>query len=132
VIVVDANALVYALIPGPLTESARQWLARQHQLLAAPLVMDELRNVFLGYVRRGQLTADEAVGLCATVRSQVRFVEPPGDAAVLSLALERGLSAYDATHVAVARSLGLPLLTADKRVLQACPDDTLDVRTPPT
>lgn len=130
-IVVDANAVVYALIPGPLTEAARQWLARQSQLLAAPLLMDELRNVLVGYVRRGQLTSTEASALCATVRSQVRFVEVPSDDAILALALERGLSAYDATHVAVARALGLRLLTGDKRVLNACPEDAVDVRVPP-
>ena len=38
---------------------------------------------------------------------------------VLELALETGLSAYDASYLYVARSLGLPLITFDQRLQAA-------------
>lgn len=40
-------------------------------------------------------------------------------AASLSLALEHGLSAYDASYLALARALDAPLVTADRRLAQA-------------
>jgi len=48
-------------------------------------------------------------------------IEARGDD-VLDIAAERGLSAYDAQFIAVAIRLEVPLVTADRRVLNACPD----------
>lgn len=42
--------------------------------------------------------------------------------AVLHLALERGLTTYDATYLFVARSLGAPLVTFDLQLMAASQD----------
>ena len=47
--------------------------------------------------------------------------QPPGDA-ILTLALERGISAYDAHFVVLARDLGVPLVTADRQIVKRCSD----------
>lgn len=46
-------------------------------------------------------------------------------AASLTLALEHGLSAYDASYLALARSLDAPLITADRRLAEAAPASEL-------
>ena len=43
-------------------------------------------------------------------------------AAVFSLAIQSGCSAYDCEFVWLARDLGLPLVTVDKKALNAFPD----------
>ena len=130
-IVVDANAVLYAVLPGPMTETARAWLVKYPNLFATALLFDEVRNVLTGYVRRGTLTAAEATTLCGVIRAQVTAVEMADDGAVIALALQTGLSAYDATHVAAAQRLGARLLTGDKKILAACPDVAADVRVMP-
>jgi hypothetical protein len=45
----------------------------------------------------------------------------PEPADVLELAARSGCSTYDCEYAAVARALGVPLVTADKQVLQAFP-----------
>ncbi len=40
---------------------------------------------------------------------------------MLETALDRGLSAYDAQFVVVAETSGVPLVTADRKILQGCP-----------
>lgn len=130
-IVVDANAVLYAVLPGPTTDAARAWLAKYPNLFAASLLFDEVRNVLTGYVRRGSLTEAEATTLCAVIRAQVTAVEMTDDGAVIALALETGLSAYDATHVAAAKRMGARLLTGDKKILAACPAVAVDVRVMP-
>lgn len=46
-------------------------------------------------------------------------------AATLALVLEHGLSAYDASYLALARSLEATLITADRRLAQAAPRSEL-------
>ncbi len=50
--------------------------------------------------------------------TDIRWVEPDFGA-VLRLALETGLTAYDAAYLQVARSLGLELVTFDNRLRAA-------------
>ena len=45
----------------------------------------------------------------------------PG-AVVIDVALECGLTAYDAEFVALARLLGVPLVTMDSAILRGAPD----------
>lgn len=130
-IVVDANAIVYALLPGQFTENARAWLKLHAELLGTPLLFEEMRHVLLTFVRRGTIDATTAISLCAVVRAQVRMVETPEDSSIIELALSRGLTGYDATHVATARQLGLKLLTGDKAILGRCGEFAVDVRAAP-
>lgn len=47
--------------------------------------------------------------------------QPSGDS-ILAFALERGISAYDAHFVVLARDLGVPLVTADRQIMKRCQD----------
>lgn len=55
--------------------------------------------------------------------SEVLATSPlqPDGAAVLTLALDSGCSAYDCEFVWLARELGVPLVTADREVRNAFP-----------
>ena len=44
-----------------------------------------------------------------------------------SISSETGLSGYDAAFVAAARSLAVPLVTADQAILQRAPDHAVDL-----
>ena len=48
--------------------------------------------------------------------------------AILTAAHTSKLTAYDATYVVLARSLGLLLITEDKQILRACPDVARSMR----
>ena len=47
---------------------------------------------------------------------------------VIETALECGLTAYDAEFVVLARTLGVPLATSDREILEGAPDVALSVR----
>lgn len=85
--------------------------------------MSELRNVFVGFVRRNEMTSDEAktLGYRAEAVLEDRVSRVPG-AAVIDAALECGLAAYDAEFVALARGLGVGLVTMDAAILRGAPD----------
>jgi predicted nucleic acid-binding protein len=49
-----------------------------------------------------------------------RLAAPP-DHEIVATALDLDLSAYDAEYLVLARTLGIPLVTADRRLLAADP-----------
>ena len=88
---------------------------------AAPIIlMSELRNVLLGYVRRGDLSADQAKAMYDDAAEILGGrITRVGGSQVIDIALECGLTAYDAEFVALARELGVALATSDKAILKA-------------
>jgi predicted nucleic acid-binding protein len=54
--------------------------------------------------------------------------EPVDGEAVLELAVEHGLSAYDAQYAALAQRLGVELVTEDRRLLRALPAVAISMR----
>lgn len=67
----------------------------------------------------GIADALELIGKAERLLGQRDYRVPP--AWVLELAAQSGCTAYDCEFVALARELGVPLLTADKGVLKAFP-----------
>jgi len=126
VIVVDTNVLAYALVHGEHTGTARAVFARDPDWAAPLLVRSELRSVLVAQVRRGVLALSEAVAVLVGVEValQEREFEVESEG-VLALALTSGCSSYDCEFVALARALGVPLVTSDRQVLAAFPDRAL-------
>jgi predicted nucleic acid-binding protein len=122
-IVVDTNVMVYLLAGVGPGEEARKLLERDPEWTAPSLLRSELRNVVLGLVRRGRLEMADALEICRDAEAILgdRVASLP-DGAVLAAAEEAGLTAYDAEYVALARALGVPLVTADTAILDAAPD----------
>lgn len=128
-IVVDANAIVPLVRESSFTPLARALYAADPNWMVPPLWQSEVLNALLNEVRAGNVrlegamqAADMAVRL---LRDGVRDVPP---SAILTVAHASGLTAYDATYVVLARSLGLLLITEDKKILRSCPDIARSMR----
>ena len=92
--------------------------------------MSELHNVLIGFVRRGTVTSEQAKAMSddAAVVLGDRIASVSGHQ-VIDVALECGLTAYDAEFVALARALGVPLATLDNAVLHGAADVAVSLRT---
>lgn len=122
-IVVDTNVVVGLLVDGEVTPRASRVLAFDDQWSAPPILPIEFRNALLRYVRRGDITSEQAKTMHSDALMLLgdRISGLPGDA-VLDTALECGLTAYDAEFVALARALGVGLVTMDAAILRGAPD----------
>ena len=126
----DASVLVRGTIDRD-GEAAR-WLAAVDRLEleghTASLAFSEAANAFVGYVRAGVMTADDALrSLGALRRVPLRVHGEELLPAAVQKAIELGLSAYDGTYAALAESARARLLTADRRLADAVGDATLIV-----
>ena len=122
-IVADTNLVAYLLIEGTQTATARAVWDKDPQWMLPTIWRSEFLNVLTTAVRASVLTleqAHETWHLALTIFGESE-VEPSGDD-VLDRAAERKLSAYDAQFAVAAADLGVPLVTADRRLLAACGD----------
>jgi predicted nucleic acid-binding protein len=132
-IVVDASIAAAWFLPDERNDAADQLMA---DLRSAPgrvpsLIWFEIRNLFLTAERRGRLAAGEAALSMAQLRgSPLQDEGAGGDQLVLALAARHALSAYDASYLALAIQLALPLATTDKRLAAAARLEGIDVRGP--
>lgn len=119
-IVVDTNILVSLALREEVGHRVHR---RDPEWAAPPIAVSELRNVLMGYVRRGTLPLDDAKAgnalIASTLGDRIHAVD--GDA-VLDAAFECGLTAYDAEFVVCARALAAPLVTLDAAMLRGAPD----------
>lgn len=125
-IAVDTNVMVYLLTGTGPGEKAAELLRRDPEWTAPPILLSELRNVLAGLVRTDRIARSDAVEMCLDAQEilgdRVAYV-PPGP--VLDVALDKGLSAYDAEFVVLAQRLGVSLVTADGAILEAAPEVAL-------
>lgn len=130
-IVIDAMIAAYALIKVPgFTGDVNHALEKDAICASPPLWRSELRNVLLQYVR----SRDENIpGTDLELGDALRKMEKAErllagrtfevkTEAVMRVAEESGLSAYDSEYVALAKDLGTKLLTTDQSVLDAFPE----------
>ncbi|MBI5230926.1 MAG: type II toxin-antitoxin system VapC family toxin [Coriobacteriales bacterium] len=125
-IVVDTNVVAYLLIGGEKTPVVRDVVSRDAEWAAPILWRSEFRNVVATYLRRGELALSDAVALVAEAEALLRGREflVTSDS-VLDLAADTSCSAYDCEFVALARQLGVPFVTSDRRLLDAFPSDAV-------
>ena len=114
----DASVIVRGVLGG--SERALEWIAQvssgESDGVAPDLLWLEVANAFAGYVRQGRLSLEEAqLALSAVLRLPLQTT-PSTDLAAASfgVALERGLSVYDACYAVVAEAEQAVLVTADR------------------
>jgi predicted nucleic acid-binding protein len=122
VIVVDTNLIAYAVLPGERTAAALALAERDPAWVAPALWRRELRNVLATLMRVRKLPLRGALAAFAAAEQLVTdaTIEPSVEEC-LRLAARGRISAWDAEFVFVADALGLPLVTADKRLARAFP-----------
>ena len=115
---------------GPEGADAALLLQRDAEWAAPGILLSELRNVFVGFVRRGAITLDQAKAMAddATAVLRHRIVGVPGYQ-VIDVALECDLTACDAEFVSLARTLGVQLATLDSAILSGAPDVAQSLQT---
>ena len=129
-IVIDTNVMVRLMLGGEGDTDAALLFERETEWSAPSILMSELCNVLVGFVRRGAITPEQAKAMSDDAAAVLgdRIASVPGHQAI-DVALECGLTAYDAEFVALARALGVPLATLDNAVLLGAADVAVSLRT---
>lgn len=90
----------------------------------------EFRNVLAGAIRKRLLPPEAAIDLIGKAEAQFAQKEfVISSAAVLRLAADSRLSAYDCEFVALAQEQGVPLVTEDRLILREFPDVAVPLAT---
>jgi len=123
VIVVDTNVVVHLITDGRETTDASALFREDDEWAAPRILMSEFRNVLVGMLRSGAVTSNRAKVMSDRAAAILGDRITPVDSAhVLDVAIECGLSAYDAEFVALARTLGVQLVTLDGEILEGAAD----------
>jgi predicted nucleic acid-binding protein len=115
VIVVDANVIAYAVIPGAQTEAALAAIERDPEWIAPPLWRSEFRNILASSMRTKRLTLGQALAAFEHAARIVAETTLDIDCEqILKLSAQSGASAYDCEYVALAEVLSARFVTADR------------------
>jgi predicted nucleic acid-binding protein len=122
VIVVDTNVIAYLYLPGDHTAEAEALCRSDPEWVAPLLWRSELRNVLATQVRASRLELHAAQSIQAEAEQLLHGREFAVDSAeVLRLAAESDCSAYDCEFVVLAEYLDVPLVSADRRLVERFP-----------
>jgi predicted nucleic acid-binding protein len=128
-IVADVNLIAYYLIPGQFTKAAEGARARDNSWTAPALWSTEFLNVFATNVREKEISREAALAAWDAAHQVI-----PGthevqidSVALLDLSVASRIATYDCEYVLYARTLGIPLVTNDKRVLNEFPDVAISI-----
>ena len=118
-LVLDTSVAAAWYLPETFASAARLWQARllegRVRLVVPSLHYWELANVLRTYVRRAEIDAGLAAEIYSLHLEAPLDVQEPERADVLRTALELNATAYDAVFITLSRSLGVPLLTAERK-----------------
>ena len=122
-IVADTNLIVHLGIRSEWTSLAEQVLDKDPEWHAPVLWRSEFRSTLASHLRAGLMTYEHALN---AMDEAEQFMLNRGDhwvasTTVLSLVAESTCSAYDCEFVALARHLGVPLITSDSQLLREFP-----------
>jgi predicted nucleic acid-binding protein len=124
--VVDASVAIKQFIPDdPLTPKVNQLFAHlgnpQTAIFVPDLFYIECGNIIWKYVRARLYAVADVPGDLATLKSFPLQVVSTADlmADAVSIALTYGISAYDASYVALSQQVGATLLTLDGKLVRA-------------
>ena len=125
-IVVDSNVIAYCWVNGPLTSVAQRVRAKDPDWHVPILWRSEMRSILTGYLRDGSLTGPHIARIMGEAEGALAGAEHLlPSSRVFEIAGRSRLSAYDCEFVALASALAVPLVTADKAVLKAFPDNAV-------
>ena len=127
-IVADTNLIAYLLLDSAQTALAETVLEKEGDWRAPSIWRHEFRNILATYVRADRLTLPPALRHMANAEALV-VTDESGELAdtaeILRLAKESGCSGYDCEFVALAKRIGVPLVSGDKRLVAAFPETAI-------
>lgn len=119
-IVVDSNVVVYLYLPTPLTPHAVKLRAKEPDWAVPRLWRSEMRSALSLYIRKKLITLEQAYRIqnsAEMLLAATEFDVPSRE--ILQLVSKSACSAYDCEFVALAKALGVKLVTSDRKVLKA-------------
>lgn len=128
-IVADTNLIAYLLLDSPHTAAAEAVLTKDRDWTAPALWRHELRNILATYLRADRITPTLALRHYQTAEALILTDDGADTESILQLARSGNCSAYDAEFVALAKRLGKPLVSVDKRLLAAFPETVMTPET---
>jgi predicted nucleic acid-binding protein len=123
-IVADASVVTFLFLEGELSGIAREIFMIDSEWITPPILNHEMLNIFaaVGSVE-GNVQGMEELWREARVVLGARQ-QIPDPQRSLRLAIETGISGYQAQYLALAHQLRLPLLTTDLLLLDLLPKKT--------
>jgi predicted nucleic acid-binding protein/plasmid stability protein len=121
-IVVDTNVIAYLYLDTAFTRRAEELLETDPEWAAPPLWRSEFRNILAGALRRGALKYDQALEILAEAEDLLSgYEQEVPTRQVMELVRDSDCTAYDCEFVALARQLGVKLVTHDSKLLKSFP-----------
>ena len=119
-IVVDASALLEALLRTPAAKAVERFLFAPRQTLHAPHLLDvEIAQVIRRYAANGKIDGERGRAALVDLADFPLHRYPHDFLLPRVWDLRNNLTAYDAVYVALAEALDAPLLTRDRRLAAA-------------
>jgi predicted nucleic acid-binding protein len=118
--VVDASVVIKWYVPESEQAAARALRVPGVQLAAPDLLFIESANILWKLVRRGEMQQTRAIEIIEEIvaSSFIRYTTESLARDAIDLALATGLSAYDASYVALATRLNVQCVTADQKLVR--------------
>ena len=124
-IVVDSNIIAYCWVNGALTGLAQRVRVKDSEWHVPILWRSGMRSILTGYLRDGSLNRPQIARVMDAAESALAGCEHlVPSSRVFELAGKSRLSTYDCEFVVLASVLSAPLVTADKAVLRAFPEQS--------
>lgn len=131
--VIDVSVCIKHFFPDPLSPKVDQLLAHaanpQNQFFVPDLFYIESANVLWKYIRAGLYPTAKVTADIATLKSLQLQVVSTSDlvADAVNIAVNYGISAYDACYVAFSQQVGATLLTLGGKLVRALSTSSFDV-----
>jgi len=116
-IVADTNIIAYLYLESERSAQVEKLLEKDSQWVAPLLWRSEFRNVLALYLRKRNLSLEQAKQIMQEAMLLMREREYEIDSSrILELVVESGCSAYDCEFVALAQDLGISFVTVDQKI----------------
>ena len=128
-IVVDTNVIAYLFIQGDYSKNA-VFLLKYDPIWIVPFLWkSEFRNVITLYIRKGNLSLEDAQNIMNEAEEFLSGNEYDVNSfEVFELVSKSNCSAYDCEFVALAKRLDLVFYTSDKKILREFKETAVDLK----
>jgi predicted nucleic acid-binding protein len=127
-ILVDTNVVMGLMLQGGFCDQARALFERDDDWHTEALLFHELSNTLATQCRVAGLALTKAQALLAHAQQLLaKGRHEVADTDALAAAAHFGISGYDARFIVLARALGTPLVTEDRRLRDAVPAHTRSI-----